>query len=259
MVNGIRRVSIERGYDPRDFALVCAGGAAGVHIAALAEEMGVTTVLVPRVASGLCAFGQTLSHVKHNHLASLAMRLDERADPARIEATFRRIEAAGRAHLQADGFADGDVEIRRSLEMRYVGQIHECTVDIGDQPVSASSLPAIVDAFHARHEQLYTYSEPGSAVEIVNLESMVIGRIAAPAAPHTAPAGADPSHALTGRRAVRFVDGVIDTPVYAGERLVPGNRFAGPAVLAEATTSVLVPAGWTLAVESSGTCRMTRN
>ncbi len=258
MVNGIRRVSIERGYDPRDFALLGAGGAAGVHIAALADEMGVTTVLVPRVASGLCAFGQTLSHVKHNHLASLAMRLDERAEPARIEAAFRRIEATGRANLQADGFEAADIEIRRSLEMRYVGQIHECTVDIGDREVSAASLPAIVAAFHARHEQLYTYSEPGSTVEIVNLESMVIGRIAAPAAPLAAPAGADPTHALSGRRAVRFADGVVDTPVYAGERLVAGNRLDGPAVLAEATTSVLVPKGWTLAVEPSSTCRLTR-
>ncbi|MGE3775125.1 MAG: hydantoinase/oxoprolinase family protein [Gammaproteobacteria bacterium] len=258
MVNGIRRVSIERGYDPRDFALVCAGGAAGVHIAALAEEMGVTTVLVPRVASGLCAFGQTLSHVKHNYLASLAMRLDERADPARIEATFRRIEATGRANLLADGFTAADIEIRRSLEMRYVGQIHECTVEIGDREISAATLPAVVDAFHRRHEQLYTYSEAGSAVEIVNLESMVIGRIAAPAALAAARGDGDATQARIGTRRLRFADGLVEAPVYAGERLAPGHRCTGPAVLTDATTSVLVPAGWTLELEASGTCRMTR-
>ncbi|HMM77900.1 MAG TPA: hydantoinase/oxoprolinase family protein [Gammaproteobacteria bacterium] len=258
MVNGIRRVSIERGYDPRDFALVCAGGAAGVHIAALAEEMGVTTVLVPRVASGLCAFGQTISHVKHNYLASLAMRLDERADPARIEAAFRRIEATGRANLLADGFTAADIEIRRSLEMRYVGQIHECTVEIGERELSAATLPAVIDAFHRRHEQLYTYSEPGSMVEIVNLESMVIGRIAAPATGAAALTGEDATRARTGSRVLRFADGSVDAPVYAAERLAPGNRFSGPAVLTDATTSVLVPAGWTLTLEASGTCRMTR-
>ena len=260
MCNGIRRVSVERGYDPRDFALVCAGGASGVHIAALAEEMGVSTVLVPRVASGLCAFGQTISDVRHNHLASRPMLLDDSADPAELEAVFVRMESDGRANLAEDGFDDDGIAIRRSLEMRYSGQIHECTVDIGDRVVSRDSIDDIIEAFHRRHEELYTYSERDSVVEVVNLESMVIGRVAPPDVASLPHGGTDPESARVSTRDVWFAgsDAAVETPVYSGERLAAGNRIAGPAILAEATTSVLVPPGWTLTLEACGTYRMTR-
>lgn len=260
MVNGIRRVSVERGYDPRDFALICAGGASGVHIAALGTDMGADTILVPKVASGLCAFGQTISSVKHNYLASHPMRLDADAELGELEQLFSDMEAKGRENLTNDGFGDGDIEIRRSLEMRYVGQIHECTVEIGYRKISADTIGSIVDAFHARHEELYTYSERDSAVEVVNLESMVIGKVAPPATKRLQADAPDAGHACTGSRTVLFDERCepVETPVYDGDRLRIGNRIEGPAVLEEATTSVLVRPGWSVVLEPSGTYRMTR-
>lgn len=260
MVNGIRRVSVERGYDPRDFALICAGGASGVHIAALGTEMGSDTILIPKVASGLCAFGQTISNVKHNYLASHPMHLDDKANLDELEQLYQNMEAQGRDNLKNDGFSDADIEIRRSLEMRYVGQIHECTVEIGYQAVSAKTIGGIIDAFHKRHEDLYTYSERDSAVEVVNLESMVIGKVAPPAVRQAQVNAADAGHACTGSRTVLFDERCepIETPVYAGDQMKIGNRIEGPAVLEEATTSVLVRPGWSVVLEPSGTYRMTR-
>ena len=124
MVNGIRRVSVERGYDPRDFVLVGAGGATAAHITFLAGEMGIDTIILPKLASGLCAFGQIISDVKYNYMATSPLRL-EGAAYATINRLFEQIEAQGVKHLLADGFAKSAIHIERSLDMRYVGQVHE--------------------------------------------------------------------------------------------------------------------------------------
>ena len=131
MVNGIRRVSVERGYDPRDFVLVGAGGATAAHITSLAGEMGIDTVILPKLASGLCAFGQIISDVKYNYMATSPVRLEGKAYGT-INRLFEQIEAQGVKHLVADGFAKSAIRIERSLDMRYVGQVHECTVEIGN-------------------------------------------------------------------------------------------------------------------------------
>ena len=163
MVNGIRRVSVERGYDPRDFVLVGAGGATAAHITFLAGEMGIDTVILPKLASGLCAFGQIISDVKYNYMATSPLRLEGSAY-ASINRLFEQIEAQGVKHLVADGFAKSAIRIERSLDMRYVGQVHECTVEIGNFANDVRAIEKVKGAFHKRHEELYTYSEPHNAV-----------------------------------------------------------------------------------------------
>ncbi|MDH3663567.1 MAG: hydantoinase/oxoprolinase family protein, partial [Alphaproteobacteria bacterium] len=129
MANGIRRVSVERGFDPRDFVLVAAGGAGALHVAALAKEMGINTVIVPKLASGLCAFGQIISNVKYSAMAACPLRLDDKADVKQLNALYANIEAGAIANLEADGFIGEQIQIRRSMDMRYVGQVHECAVE----------------------------------------------------------------------------------------------------------------------------------
>jgi N-methylhydantoinase A len=143
MVHGIRRVSIERGYDPRDFVLVAAGGATGLHITALAREIGVRTVLVPKLASGLCAFGQIISDVKYDYMVACPMRIGEYTSFDRIEDVFRELEASATGELQKEGFAPDRIKIHRSLDMRYVGQVHECSVDIGGLSVNRDTIGQI--------------------------------------------------------------------------------------------------------------------
>ena len=254
MVNGIRRVSVERGYDPRDFVLVAAGGATGAHITALASEMGINTVIVSKLSSGLCAYGQIISDVKYNYMATIPVRLDENCDYEKINRLFKDIETKGKEHLINDGFNEEEIDIYRSMEMRYLGQIHECTVNIETFDIDNETIEKVKDAFHKRHEELYTYSELQSPVELVNIESTLYGRIDRP----------DPSEiesdtllkeAIKSSRNLIFSNSgeSIKTPVYDGNFLSDGHQINGPAVVEEDTTTLVIEPGWLLKLHKSGT------
>ncbi len=252
MVNGIRRVSVERGDDPRDFVLVGAGGATAAHITALADEMGIRKILIPKLASGLCAYGQIISDVKYNYMAPFPARLEGAEVAADLARTFAEIEARGIADLEADGFTRDRIDIRRSLDMRYVGQVHECTVEIGDLEISEANLATIREAFHKRHEELYTYSEPHNAVEAVNVESTIYGRIEKPA--RLTRAGSEGAEAARkGHRDLILAgDGdATSAPVYDGNKLGAGDRVDGPAVIEEDTTTILISPGWSAELHAS--------
>jgi len=259
MVNGIRRVSVERGYDPRDFVLVAAGGAGAAHITALAREMGISRVLVPKLASGLCAFGQIISDVKYNYMATSPLRLDNPESFGRLNELFGSIEERGVEHLKADGFERDRIDIRRMLDMRYVGQIHECSVDIGNFEINETSIAEVKDAFHQRHEQLYTYSEPHNVVEVVNIESTLYGRVDKPNPPQIAE-GSDITRAVKGTRNMIFSsDGAgAECTVYDGALLGANARIAGPAVIEEATTTIVIEPDWVVELRDSGCYIMTR-
>ncbi len=258
MMNGIRRVSVERGYDPRDFVLMGAGGATGAHITSLAREMGIGKVLISKLASGLCAYGQILSDVKYNYMAPAPLRLEGAEAAERLDSLFSDLETRGREDLKDDGFAEEDISIRRSLDMRYVGQVHECTVEIGPFEVNEASLQQIKDAFHARHKELYTYDEPQSAVEVVNVESTINGHVAKPTRMKIA-AGKGAESALKGQRDMVFsADGTAQsTPVYDGAALGAGDTLDGPAVIEEVTTTIVVEPGWTVTLHDTGTYVLT--
>jgi N-methylhydantoinase A len=253
MVNGIRRVSVERGYDPRDFVLAGAGGATAAHITAIAREMGIDTIILPKLASGLCAFGQIISDVKYNYMATSPARLDNPDANKRIDKLYSEIEAQGVAHLVSDGFKKSDIEVKRSMDMRYVGQVHECTVDIGTFEINGKSIEKVKDAFHKRHEELYTYSERHNAVEVVNIESTLYGRIAKPKPPKLGK-GAIPAKALKGYRSAIFNPSGkgTKTPVYDGARLGAGAKLAGPAIIEEVTTTIVIEPGWQVKLDASG-------
>jgi len=253
MVNAIRRVSVERGYDPRDFVLNCAGGATGAHITALAREMGITRILVSKLASGLCAYGQIISDVKYNYMAPAPVRLEGAAAAAKLDALFTGLEVKGTADLTRDGFDRDRISIRRSLDMRYVGQVHECTVDIDPFPLDEAALDTLKAAFHARHKELYTYSELQSVVEVVNVESAILGRVDRPRR-MTIARGKGGESARSGTRPMIFAasGAAQDTPVYTGAALGAGDSVSGPAVIEEVTTTIVIEPGWTAELHGSG-------
>ncbi|MEZ5933272.1 MAG: hydantoinase/oxoprolinase family protein [Alphaproteobacteria bacterium] len=253
MVNAIRRVSVERGYDPRDFVLMGAGGATGSHITALAREMGIRKVLFSKLASGLCAYGQIISDVKYNYMAPAPMRLEGGDAAERLDGLFKGLEAKGREDLSGDGFTEEKISIRRNLDMRYVGQVHECTVAIDLFDVTEASLEKIRDAFHARHKELYTYAEPKSAVEVVNVESVVVGHVEKPRRMKIAD-GKGAKSALKDHRGMVFsADGeIVSTPVYDGANLGAGDEIAGPAVIEEVTTTIVIEPGWSANLHDTG-------
>lgn len=259
MVNGIRRVSVERGYDPRDFVLMGAGGATGAHITALANEIGIDRILISKLASGLCAYGQIISDVKYNFMAPAPYRLDSKNVDATLQGLFDGLETRGREQLNKDGFTENDIHITRTLDMRYTGQVHECTVEVGAFDITPSSISTLVEAFHERHEELYMYSERHSAIEVVNVESTIVGRIDRPERMKQAKGnGADT--AKTGSREVVFSsDGArMETPIYDGSKLGAGDYIMGPAVIEEETTTLVIDPNWKLTLTDSAVYELTK-
>lgn len=260
MVNAIRRVSVERGYDPRDFVLNCAGGATGAHITALAREMGIKKVIISKMASGLCAYGQIISDVKYNYMAPAPVRLDAPSAATRLDAVLTKIEERGKNDIRRDGFEDDRISIRRSFDMRYVGQVHECTVDMDPSQIDEVALEALKEAFHARHEELYTYCERQSTVEVVNVESAIWGRMDRPNRMKI-PEGVGSESALNGMRNMIFASNAVvqAVPVYKGAALGAGDYIKGPAVIEEVTTTLVIEPGWEANLHSSGVYILTQH
>ena len=157
------------------------------------------------------------------------------------------------ADLTRDGFDRDRISIRRSLDMRYVGQVHECTVDIDPFPLDEPALDTLKAAFHARHKELYTYSELQSVVEVVNVESAILGRVDRPRR-MTIAQGKGGESARSGTRPMIFAasGAAQDTPVYTGAALGAGDSITGPAVIEEVTTTIVIEPGWTAELHGSG-------
>jgi N-methylhydantoinase A len=155
--------------------------------------------------------------------------------------------------LKADDFTEDRISIRRSLDMRYVGQVHECTVAVEAFAIDEAALERLKQAFHTRHEELYTYSEPQSAVEVVNVESAISGAVDRPTRMVIA-AGHGAHTALKGTRPMIFnAEGTPqDTPVYDGALLGAGDALLGPAVIQEVTTTLVIEPGWQAELHATG-------
>lgn len=187
------------------------------------------------------------------------MRLEGAEAAAQLDGLFKGLEARGREDLGGDGFGDDRISIRRSLDMRYVGQVHECTVNVDPFEITEDALDRLKAAFHARHEELYTYAEPQSPVEVVNVESAITGGVDKPGRITIAP-GKGVHSALSGTREMIFnPEGTPhETPVYDGNLLGAGDCVTGPAVIQEVTTTIVIEPGWLAELHDSGVYVLTQ-
>ncbi len=247
MAEGIRLVSVRRGVDPRRFALLSFGGAAGLHVTDVARQLDLTRVVVPRVAAVLSAWGMLATdlrfEVSRTHIGDTA-----RLDGAGIKRLFAEMEQEGRSRLRAS--FDGPVRVQRSVEMRYGEQIFEITVPLDDIDWSvADPLPQIVERFHNRHEELYTYALREQDAVLVNARAAVIGVLPGVPQEPVRPAQADAPP--RGERRI-WLRGWTSVPVFDFEALAPGQAIAGPAVVESAMTTVLLRPGNSATVTPHG-------
>jgi N-methylhydantoinase A len=247
MADGIRLMTLRRGVDPRRFALLSFGGAAGLHAAAVARELEIKRVIVPTAASVLSAWGMLMSDLRYE-VGRTHLQTGRHTTAAEIRAMFADLEqqAAGRLRF----WFDGPIAIERSAEMRYGEQVFEIDVPLSDVDWSAASLgEQIEDRFHRRHEELYTYTARGQEVVFVNARVAAIGEVAR-TEHHRQPLAFTALAPRTTRNA--FVDAWCEVPVYAFDDLQPGHALEGPAIIEAETTTVLVNRGDRVTVNPLG-------
>ncbi|MBK1657508.1 hydantoinase/oxoprolinase family protein [Paracraurococcus ruber] len=251
MVGAIRLVSVERGHDPRDFALVPFGGAGPLHGTALADLLGMRRVLVPPSPGVLCAQGLLAAALKAEFSRSIALPLAA-ADPARLEAGFAALDAEAAAWFARESVAPADRATDRVALMRYAEQGFELAVP---WPAAADPRPALAEGFAAAHHALYGFDLPAVPAEIVTLRLEASGALPAPAAA-VLPPGADA--APIGRQAMRLAGGTVEAGIHDRGRLGAGARVVGPAVLVQMDATTLLPPGWTGSVLPTGALLLER-
>ena len=236
MADGVRVATVRRGVDPRGYTLLAFGGAAGLHVTAVAAELGIGRVVVPVAASVLSAWGMLNTDLRVELTRSLGQTGG--IDTAALRAAFADMEREGKARLAWFG---GDVSVRLSADMRYGEQVFEIAVPLDGLDWEAPDLAAsIEDAFHRAHERLYTYALRDQDVVLVNARTSVIGRLP-PAASASGRVHANEAPAKGGRRV--YLGGWVEVPVFDFAALAADQVVTGPAIVESDTTTVLLRRG----------------
>jgi N-methylhydantoinase A len=250
MERAIRVISVERGYDPRDYTLVAFGGAGGMHACGLAAALDMRRVLIPKLPGALSALGILRADVTKDFSHTILLAAPTVGGvAAALRRAFAPLEVRGMREMCSEGFAARRVRIERLLDVRYVGQAYELTV-----PAAGDFLKY----FHRQHERLYGYADAARPVEVVNVRARLIGATPKPELPRSKIAKAECRGAIASVRRVFFGGRAVSTRLYDRTRLRAGNRFSGPAIVAEYSATTVVPPGWRARLDAFENILMTR-
>jgi N-methylhydantoinase A len=244
MSYAVKAVSTERGLDAAAFALVAYGGAGPLHASAIAREIGMRRVIVPRAPGHFCAFGMLFADLRYDLVRTWFTRLADVSFDA-IERVYAALIEDGKKSLAASGILTGRVAVTRAADMRYVGQEHPVTVALPPEVFRRRSREALKRRFDEEHLQRYGTNAPEEPAEIVSLRATVTGVMKKPPLERIARGALrPPASARRGRRSVYFAElgKAVATPAYSRDGLRAGNRIDGPALVEEhASTTVLLP------------------
>jgi N-methylhydantoinase A len=252
----IRKMTVEKGFDPRDFVLFAFGGAGPAHTGVFAYELGVQKAIVPQkqIASSWCAFGAASADILHVY-----EQVDIQASPfeaTRVNRVLQALAHKADAQMARDGIAPARRRFHFSLDMRHRGQINEVEVPLPEKRLAGAFESTLRRRFSARYEQLYgrgsSYGE--ARAEIVTLRLRASAATPRPKLAKSASRGAMSSRASMGKRLVHWAElkRAVATPIYDGALLVPGNRIPGPAVVETTDTTVVVHPRRSLRVDAFG-------
>jgi len=248
MADGIRLMTLRRGVDPRKFALLSFGGAAGLHAAEVARELEIRRIIVPTVASVLSAWGMLTSDLRYE-VSRTHYGAAGRISAGEVRELFAALEQQATSRLRA--WFSGPIAIERSAEMRYGEQVFEIDVSLDDLDLGAADIVGQIEGrFHRRHEELYTYASPGQEVVFVNARVAAVGAVAQRGEGAAASGSAGACLPRSKRQA--YFGGWREVAVYALEDLRPGHSLDGPAIIEAETTTVLVDTGDHVVVNALG-------
>ena len=248
MANAIREITVMRGIDPRDFTLVAFGGAGPLHAASLADELDLDRVVVPANPGVLSAYGMLQSDTRHDAVQSFYVRVSD-LDPEALEAALADLGERARLMMKEDGVDDQAITLEPSADLRYVGQEYTVTLPLDTDPGARALIDQIPEQFAEAHDVRYGHSNPGEAVEFVNLRMAAYGGIQRPR-PQAVPGGATPPPA--GVERTWFEGAWHDTAIHSRSVLPGGAEVAGPAIVMEDACTTLVPPLWNARVSEHG-------
>jgi N-methylhydantoinase A len=238
MVRGIRRVSVEKGYDPRDFSLIPFGGAGPLHGVDIAEALNMNRVIVP-VHPGIgSAFGMLAADVRHDYVKTHISEANA-LDHKQVEHSFNQMESQAKAQLRKEGFSCDLVVLNRLVDMRYARQAYELTVPQTAKAFTPQAVSGLLQRFHEMHQRAYGYARDKEPVEIVNLRLVALGKL--PGINLQAEALVDvPELKPSGIRTVYFKGQPYDTEIYQRDNMMPGQRVPGPAIVEQLDSTVVI-------------------
>ncbi len=255
MVEAIRMISVQRGFDPRAFLLVAFGGAGPLHVTAVARALGIRRILVPPAPGVSSALGLLTCDLKHDYVRSYLRPLGQ-ADAEAIRRILAEFEAEATRVLRREGVAGARIRWVRALDLRYVGQSFELAIPLPAGPLTRSRLAGLEAAFFRAHDRAYGFAARGEPVEVVNVRLTGIGVVARPRLRRVPAGGRDPGTALKASRPVVFGTGSAASarrcPVFDRYRLRAGNRFRGPALVEQIDSTTVVEPGFAVAVDRFG-------
>ena len=254
MAEALKIVSVQRGHDPRDFALAAFGGAGPLHAAALARELGITRILVPPIPGAFSALGLIATDLRRDYARTFFVRTDQ-TDAAALTAAFREIEAEGQAMLSRAGVAPEAQVFRRSVDARYARQSYELSVPLPDPPFGSDVMGQIARAFHDHHRQTYGHDNRAEPVQLVNVRLTAIGRIP----PVTIRQDPGTGQVEKGRRQIWLGgQGAVEARVLQREAMPGAMTVQGPAIVESLESTVLVPPGWQMRMDADGFLHLER-
>ena len=252
MNNALKLISVRRGYDPRDFAMVAFGGGGPMHGPTLAKELNIRKVIIPVAASVFSAWGMLMSDIRHDFIQTKILSF-QNASMDELNAMWKSQIDEAHKILASEGLKEDQAVFTFIADMRYAGQEHTVQVQAPAYPWKEEDRAEIMNRFHKTHEHFYTFSLPDTPAEIVNLHLVAYGQLNKPALQKIAPQKDDISSALKETRPVFFNgDGWLDTPIYDRSKLGFGAKAQGPLVVEEPTTATVVCPGQSLSVDEYG-------
>jgi N-methylhydantoinase A len=247
MAGSIKEISVQKGHDPRDYVLVAYGGSGPMHAARIGEELGISTILIPRVPGNLSAFGLVVSDVRHDDVAHW-MTLLEEAGIEKLEKKFQPMEERAVSILQNEGFDNAKIVLKRGLDLRYRGQAFELNTPVhrGDSAVK------IKKRFAKQFFDRYGHSHAAHSVELVNLRLASFGTIDKPFFPGIESDKSSRLQAKKGEKSVFFGGTFWDTSIFERELLPCRQNLKGPAIIEEKGATTVIPPGWIAEVDDGG-------
>jgi N-methylhydantoinase A len=252
MAAAIREVSVQRGYDPRRFVLTVAGGASAVHVCAIARDIGIPEIVIPRDPGVFSAFGMLTTDFKHDFVRTFPAVLME-VDAVSLRTAFNEMRALGDQTLAAEGVPPEGRTHLLKLDLRYEGQVHEVELTVADADLEAPGIPEAHRKFHERHAAIYAYATENDPVEVVNLRVTSVGQTWK-TRPPTVEHLVEERPVAKGQRSVYFGHRreTVQVPIFDGSVLGPGSTVEGPAIVELLDTSVVVEDHYDLACDEYG-------